>query len=1156
MKINARLLLLTFTIVVIVTVSSSIVYYSLTNKIISTQQNQSILNSTNDFIFNFQLAVEEIDDSYKQIIQNNKKLSQVNLQNEYIDFVFTLINDSQIDFSNFAGTDNLNIKSRHLPLLQFMNDNPNIIFKYDVKDDNTYYYGKVITEKFLNEISEKIRAEISLIINNAPVELTKSNTNTVYMSSILDAVDDLKFKNQFDIYYNTYQRWDFYATYYAPATLLTKDSKIGFIIFNPQEDVVEFRYNTGVIAVLITTSGIALSLILVLLFTSKLRSQISNLSYASEVIGKGNLEHRVPVDSKDELGKLGQAFNRMLDDLNSQKEAEKQYTEFITLLNREPSLNEIADAAIKKIIKATGLSFGVLYLVDGKDNLRKIASYGVSNGVNESNNNFDYYRNAIDQKDIIEFKFKKNLPVLKTGLTEIRIKYTMIAPIIYGNNVVALAELASEEIPEKNVKEYLLNIREQLAIGIINGSSFEKLEILVDDLKKLNVEYENQNKQLRELHYELKTKAEELNLERIKALESTKLKSQFLTNITHELKTPLNSIIGLSDLINKDDSIGVSNRSRLNVIIRNGKKLLNLINNILEYSKAEAGKTIIKNETFLLSNFLEEINSFILPIASEKGLNYICDAPEETSAILYLDKSKLEQVIINLLNNAIKFTDEGFIKLKVSIENENDLLILVEDTGIGIDEKDKEIIFEEFRQADGTISRQYDGTGLGLSICRKFTELLGGEFFLESNLGTGSKFTIRLYDVILRKGSVNSMTGTISPQNKRVMILEDNPTNKKLIGDYLVLNDFQIVDYAYSTDIVEEIKIKDVSRVIINQDFGNKAGWNLLAEIKNNNILKKITPIIISTSNQNNYGYGFSVFDYITTNNCGNQCANILNELSVELGKKALKIVSLLADGSVNNFLRDNFNAEVIKSTNYYKNILGVKKSDQPDVIFIDVNKKAVNLVDQFKHDRITRGIHFVGLISNTFSDEIKALSTELLNVTLARKHHVIDVLKILRDRLQITENEFTRAKLIIDESPSEIETQKKNKNLNEIRILIVDDDRDTLFTVGEIVKSLGYYPLFAKNGVECVLTLKHEVPDLILLDIMMPKMDGFETLKEIRKHKEYDGIPVVALTAYAMLDDKDIINKSGFEDIITKPIDTITITNKLNNIFNKQSEF
>ena len=1152
MKINARLLLLTFTIVVLVTVSSSIVYYSLTNKLIAAQQNQNILNSTNDFIFNFQLAVEEIEDNYKQIIQSNKKLSLVNLQNEYIDFVFTLINDSQINFDNYAASSNLNIRSRHLSLIQFMQDNPNIIFKYDVRDDNTYYYGKIITENFLNDISEKIRADIALIINHAPVELTKSNSNTLYLTSILDAIDNLKFKNQFDIYYNAYQRWDFYATYYIPTTLLTKDIKIGFMIFNPLEDVVEFRYNAGIIAVLITSSGIALALILVLLFTSKLRSQISNLSYASEVIGKGNLDHRVPVDSKNELGKLGQAFNKMLDALNDQKQAEKEYTEFITLLNQKPSLHEISEAAIQKIIKATGISFGVLYLVEEKDSLRKIASFGVSNGVSETNNNFDYYRNAIEQKDIIEFKFKKNLPVVKTGLTEIRIKYTIIVPIIYGNNVVAVAELASEETPKKDVREYLLNIREQLAIGIINGSSFEKLEILVDDLKKLNVEYENQNKELRELHHKLKAKADELNLERIKALESTKLKSQFLTNITHELKTPLNSIIGLSDLINKDETLSLPHKNRLNVIIRNGRKLLNLINNILEYSKAEAGKTIIKNETFLLNNFIEEINSFILPIANEKGLNYICNAPEETSVVLYVDKAKLEQVIINLLNNAIKFTDEGFIKLHVDIESENDLVITVEDTGIGVDEKDKEIIFEEFRQADGTISRQYDGTGLGLSICKKFTELLGGEFHLESEIGKGSKFTIRLFDVILKKGSFENISEVLSQQNKRVMILEENPKNKKLISDYLTLNDYHVINYENGTDIAEEIKTQNVSRVIINQDFNNSSGWKYLVDIKNNNILKNITPIIISTFNENNYGYGLAVFDYITTNNCGQQCVNILNELSIELGRKSLRIISLVSDTIVNNFLKSNFNAEIIKNSSYYKNISLSKKSDQPDVIFIDVSKKSVSIVDQFKHDRNTRSIHFIGLISNNFEDEQKSLSNELLKVTLARKHHVIDILKILRDRLQISENELTRAKLILDETPSEIDIKKQTKSINEIRILIVDDDRDTLFTVGEIVKSSGYHPLFAKNGVECILTLKHEIPDLILLDIMMPKMDGFETLKEIRKHKEYDGIPVVALTAYAMLDDKDIINKSGFEDIITKPIDTITMTNKLNYIFNK----
>jgi len=1154
MKINARLLVLTFTIVVLITVSSSIVYYSVTNKIITSQQNQSLLNSTNDFIFNFQIDVENVDDAYKKLLNSDNEIKGSLASGSELDFLFTLINDSQIDFSNFYGSENVNIRTKNLSLVQFLKDNPNIILKYDVRDNNTYYYGKIITKKMLNAISEKIRADIALVINDTPFEVTKSESNQVYFPAIFDAIKTLQYKNQFDIYSNSYDTFDFFATFYTPTSLLTKDIKISFVIFNSPKEVLEFRYNTSLIAIIITIAGIALALILVLLFTTRLRVQISNLSYAAEIIGSGNLEHRVPVNSKDELGKLGLAFNKMLDQLKTQKEAEEEYTEFITLLNQKPSLDEISDAAIQKIIKATGISFGVIYLVQSVDHLKKIAAYGISKGISEGDNNFDYYKNAIEQKDVIEFTFKKNLPIVKTGLTEIRIKYSIIVPILYGDDVVAIIELASKEVPDKDVKAYLLNIREQLAIGIINGSSFEKLKHLVEDLKKLNVEYENQNKELRELHQQLKVKADELNVERIKALESTKLKSQFLTNITHELKTPLNSIIGLSDLINKDDSLEKSHKNRLNVIIRNGKKLLNLINNILEFSRAEAGKTVVKNETFTLSHFIDEINSYIQPYALEKGLNYVCETPEDTSVLMHTDRGKLEQILINLLSNAIKFTDEGVIRLTVTLESENSIKFDVEDTGIGIDKEDQSIVFEEFRQADGTISRQYDGTGLGLSICKRFAELLNGEFHLNSEVGKGSKFTVIFREVILQQSSSQNVSNISETSNpNKVLILDENKTNKKLIADYLKLNDYTVVkEYNSAEDLIEFVKEKDVSKIIINQDYNGNRGWDIIKRLIDDKSLQDVVPIIIATQNEKNYGYGLSIYNYITGNSCETKCSSIISELSNRFSKPKLNILYSTDIEPLKQKLEKDFSAQSTNIAKLTKLHFESEGEVLPDVVFIDINKPSLEVIDKIKHNRQTRSIQFIGIISENFDNNKKKIVDSLSQSVVTRKHHVIDVLKILRDRFQISENEISKAKLLIDDEP-ESEKKERKENSGELKVLIVDDDRDTLFTVGEIVKSSGYHPLFAKNGVECILTLKHNIPDLILLDIMMPKMDGFETLKEIRKSREYDKIPVVALTAYAMIDDKDIISKSGFNDIITKPIDTKALTSKIGELFKRK---
>ena len=321
MKINLRLLLLTFTIVVLVTVSSSLVYYSLTNRIITTEENQNILNATSDFIFNFQIVVEDLEDNYKKIIARKPDVGSIDLSDSYVDFLFTLKDDKYIDFGNYSSNDKLNIRSKNLSLAQFLNDNPSIILKYDVRSDNTYYYGKVITEELLNNIAEKIRASIVLMVGETPAELNNSEENQTYLPAVLEGVENLKFKNQYDIYSDNYGSYDFYSTYYTPTNLLTKDHKIGFMIFITPMDVVEFRYNSGVIAVILILVGIALSLIFVFVFTSKLRDQISKLNYAAEVTGKGNLNYRVPVKTNDELGRLGSAFNTMLDELQDQKEA-------------------------------------------------------------------------------------------------------------------------------------------------------------------------------------------------------------------------------------------------------------------------------------------------------------------------------------------------------------------------------------------------------------------------------------------------------------------------------------------------------------------------------------------------------------------------------------------------------------------------------------------------------------------------------------------------------------------------------------------------------------------------------------------------------------------------------------------------------------------
>ncbi|MFH1194106.1 MAG: ATP-binding protein [bacterium] len=893
MKINVRILLITFSIVVLISVTSILVFYSLTVATLNSQHSKSLLNSASDFAFVFQKSLEDLEDDFLRIKENIEGGNSILLLDDKLDFVFETYNDSLLVPQSFRAKDNIVFDYRVKTLRQFLRYNPDIILDYFAADpQKVIYYGAQITKPFLDELAKRIRAEVALIRNQSAVEISHESENLIYAAEIKRALNYLSGRSKSDLYIKNLEEADFLASYYIPHPTFFGSDDFSFIIFFTPKDAVEYQGIMRIMLILIVISGVALSVIFVLLFTAGLRKQISLLSSAAEAAGKGNLDTKVEVITTDEIGRLGMAFNSMLEQIRFKEKAEMDYAEFIALINQNPTLKELADIALEKIVLITEMTTGILYLVEDSG-LRLLSSYGLSGQIENVSRNFDFYKETIHKRKLFSLTFEENLPVIKTGLMEIKIRQLLLFPVIYNKKVIAVIELASTERRSSDIKDRIERILEQLAIGLINAKSFEQLENLVNKLQVLNKEYSEQNVELKILHDELKLKAEELEEQRSKAVELTQLKSQFLATMSHELKTPLNAILGLSELIMKDASTAAKSRDRIKIVLRNGKKLLNLINNILDFSKLESGKIELTKETFLLKTLLREIELFIESLIIEKDIVFKVECVNSGDILLNTDRLKLEQVLINLLSNSVKFTEEGVIKIEILLIKENDIKIIVTDTGIGITEDDQKIIFEEFRQADGTTSRKFSGTGLGLAICKKYVELIGGSLSVESTVGQGASFTIVLPNIVQEK-----------------------------IGSY-----------------------------------------------------------------------------------------------------------------------------------------------SSPKI---------------------------------TLDDSVSE-SPALNNKTI---------------------------------------TEEKDE-IGDKYILIVDDDNDTLFTVSEILSGIGLKTGSAHNGVECLLSINDKRPDLVLLDIMMPQMDGFETIKRIRKDPNLSDLMVVALTAYAMLENKEIVVRNGFDDIITKPIDT-----------------
>ena len=321
----------------------------------------------------------------------------------------------------------------------------------------------------------------------------------------------------------------------------------------------------------------------------KIRLRISELNYATSQTSAGNFDVHIDATGKDEIGNLGRAFNKMLEELKKNQKAKNEYSDFITLINKNASLSEISNAALKKILETCEFLIGALYSID-EDEVSLICSYGMNNASSVREKN-EFYKKIISTKKSIEIFSDNSLPIVQTGTVDLKINYLLLLPVIYNNKVIAILEFASLNKPTEEAKDYLEKIQEQLAIGLTNAKAVVQLENFVNELKQLNDEYQKQNlqvkkqnEQLLELSEQLKNKAAELAFQKEKAEESTRLKSQFLASMSHELRTPMNSILGLTELILDKAQLGGKNKERLEVVLRSGKRLMSLINDILDLS--------------------------------------------------------------------------------------------------------------------------------------------------------------------------------------------------------------------------------------------------------------------------------------------------------------------------------------------------------------------------------------------------------------------------------------------------------------------------------------------------------------------------------------------------------------------------------------------
>lgn len=516
-------------------------------------------------------------------------------------------------------------------------------------------------------------------------------------------------------------------------------------------------------AYLILISGLVVILI-VLWLIKRISKPIIDMNIATQKIKRGDYTVRTVVNSRDELASLSDSINEMTSSIESRDKTQKGVADISEIMIGQSSMQEFGSTLLKQLMNITDANMSTFYILNEVNmEYEHFASIGANEDLLKpfsAENPEGEFGNAISGKS---FYYLRDIPQnttfnYKTTAGNAIPKEIITIPVIVDDIVVALISLV-------NIKEFSKESYNILKLAWASINTFysnlmasertrifaeqlsrtnEQLEAQTEELQEQSEELQNQTEELQRTSEELQEQNVELEAQRNQVESANQMKSEFLSNMSHELRTPLNSIMALSRvlLMQAKSKLNEDENDYLEIIERNGKHLLSLINEILDLSKIEAGKMDIMPKSISVRGLLQLTKENIYSLAQEKELEINLNIPEDLVDI-ETDESRLHQVLLNIVGNAVKFTEKGSVDISATQDHEN-TYINVKDSGIGISKDVLPHIFEEFRQADGSSSRKYEGTGLGLAIAKKMIQILGGAISVESKLEEGSTFTITI----------------------------------------------------------------------------------------------------------------------------------------------------------------------------------------------------------------------------------------------------------------------------------------------------------------------------------------------------------------------------------------------------------------------------
>ncbi|MCW4470585.1 response regulator [Flavobacterium sp. MFBS3-15] len=947
---------------------------------------------------------------------------------------------------------------------------------------------------------------------------------------------------------------------------------------------------------------------------------ISNIASA---ISSGDYSVRVDDNESDALGSMGGSLNNMAVALDSSftSLSEKEWLQTgIAELNKvmigEKTPEQLTRDVITYIANYTGSSAGIVYLPEG-ELLYPVGGFSYMADRNRESIPFGegLTGQAALSGKILELKGVAPEDVkISYALGEVKPKHIVAVPLI-DDKLAGVAELLSVTEFTPLQIEFLSSAAHNIAVAITTAQNRRRVQELLEEteaqseelkmqhseLESINAELETQTEKLQASEEELRVQQEELqqtneelaersvlleerNMEIQKKSEdlelSTRYKSEFLANMSHELRTPLNSILLLSRLLseNNDNNMNDEQIEFAKVIQSSGTGLLGLIDEILDLSKIEAGKMDLEFLDVSVKEITDNLKNLFTEVARQKGIEFRIVA-DNAPVVIRTDKMRLEQILKNLISNAIKFTSNGSVTLEVTKKDDKQVCFTVKDTGIGIPPEKQPLIFEAFQQADGSTKRKYGGTGLGLSISRELSKLLKGDISLKSAVNEGSEFTLCIPIIgmavpvqvnVPREEPPMQSSGTAQSEveakateerNKYLspVIPEDVPDDRDAIGeqDKVILIVEDDVSFAKSLlDFTRKRGYKGIVSVrgdhalnialayrpvgvLLDIQLPIKSGWEVMEDLKGNPQTRHIPVHMMSSHKMKQESLLKGAVNFLDKPVAYEQMPEIFRRIEHIVNRESQKVL-IIEDNpkhaqALAYFLETfNINSEIKSEVSEGVETL---KNSPVECVILDMgipDRQAYDILENIKKDS---GLENLPVI--VFTGKSLSLKEELK----IKKYADSIVVKTAHSYQRMLDEVSLFLHLVEENKKANSTGQKKpnmlNNILNDKTVLVVDDDVRNIYSLTKALEAMKMNVITAIDGKEALKMLeRHPETDVVLLDMMMPNMDGYETAARIRENRALKNLPVIAVTAKAMTGDREKCINAGASDYITKPVD------------------